>query len=77
MQELNPNSVYLFNRTQNGEVIPTAFRKDPADGDKYVVCTCARGENDYIVEFVDHYLNLGFDKIFICDNNDDDSLCHD
>jgi hypothetical protein len=51
------------------------FHKDPNDADKYLVCTCARGENDYITEYVDHYLNkLGFDKIIICDNNDDDSL---
>lgn len=54
--------------------IDVEFRKDPTDIDKYIVCTCARGENDYIVEFVDHYLNLGFDKIIICDNNDDNSI---
>ena len=50
------------------------FHKDENDVDKYIVCTCARGENDYIVEFVDHYLKLGFDKIIICDNNDDNSI---
>ena len=54
--------------------IDTYFHKDPADKDKYIVCTCARGENDYIVEYVEHYLNLDFDKIIICDNNDDDSI---
>lgn len=50
------------------------FHKDPNDADKYLVCTCARGENDYITEFVDHYLKLGFDKVIICDNNDDNSI---
>ena len=35
--------------------IDTYFRKDPTDIDKYLVCTCARGENDYIIEFVNHY----------------------
>lgn len=54
--------------------IDTYFHKDPADKDKYIVCTCARGENEYIVEYVEHYLNLDFDKIIICDNNDDDSI---
>ena len=54
--------------------IDVEFHKDPTDIDKYIVCTCARGENDYIEEFVNHYLNLGFDKIILCDNNDDDSL---
>lgn len=54
--------------------IDAYFHKDPSDKDKYIVCTCARGENDYIVEYVEHYLNLDFDKIIICDNNDDDSV---
>lgn len=54
--------------------INTYFHKDPTDSDKYIVCTCARGENDYIREYVKHYLDLGFDKIIICDNNDDNSI---
>lgn len=35
----------------------------------YLVCN-ARLENLYIQEFVEHYLNLNFDKIIIYDNND-------
>lgn len=54
--------------------IDVYFHKDPADADKYIVCTCVRGENDYICEYVKHYLDLGFDKIIICDNNDDNSI---
>lgn len=54
--------------------IDTYFRKDPTDKDKYIVCACAKNENDYIIEWVEHYLKLGFDKIIICDNNDDNSL---
>lgn len=50
------------------------FPKDPSDIDKYLVCTCAKNENAYIIEFINHYLKLGFDKIIICDNNDNDSL---
>lgn len=50
------------------------YPKDPSDADKYIVCTCARGENDYIVEYVSHYLGMGFDKVIICDNNPDDSI---
>jgi lipopolysaccharide biosynthesis glycosyltransferase len=48
------------------------------DRDKYVVCTCAKNENDYIEEWVNHYLDFGFDKIIICDNNEvgDYSLYH-
>lgn len=62
----------LYHFTTNN--IDTYFHKDLSDKDKYIVCTCARGENDYIVEYVNHYLNLGFDKIIICDNNDDASI---
>ena len=31
--------------------IDVYFHKDPADAEKYIVCTCARGENDYMIEF--------------------------
>lgn len=34
-----------------------------------VVCICKNEEN-YIKEWIDHYFSLGFDKIFVCDNND-------
>lgn len=62
---------YHFTTTDG---IDRYYHKDLSDSEKYVVCSCARNENDYIVEWVNHYLNLGFDKIFICDNNDDESL---
>lgn len=53
-----------------------SFDLDPADKDKYLVIACAKNEGDYIVEWVEHYLNLGFDKVIIADNNDvgDESL---
>ena len=35
-----------------------------------IVC-CGRLENRYAIEFVNHYKNLGFDQIFIVDNNRD------
>ena len=47
------------------------FKKDLNDSDKHVVFACAKNEDDYIKEWVEHYLNYGFDKIFIADNNDD------
>jgi len=36
------------------------------------VCLCALGkeENKYIIEYIEYYLKLGVDKIFIYDNND-------
>lgn len=49
------------------------FNKDD-DSDKYVVFTCAKNEERYIEEFVKHYLRIGFDKIIIADNNDDQNI---
>ena len=50
------------------------FPKKYDDKDKYLVVTCAKNENGYIREWIQHYLDLNFDKIIICDNNDDYSL---
>jgi len=36
---------------------------------KVALCLIARLENKYIREYVEYYRNLGFDKIFIYDNN--------
>lgn len=41
------------------------------DIDKHIVLTFAKNEDNYIIEFVEHYLKLGFDKIVIIDNNDE------
>ena len=52
------------------------FHKDPTNKDKYLVFTCVKNESDYIEEWVEHYLSIGFDKIILADNNEigDDSL---
>ena len=47
---------------------------DYSDKDKYVVICVAKNENEYINEWIDHNLSIGFDKVIIGDNNDDDSL---
>ena len=54
--------------------ITKEFKLDEDDKDKYLVVCIAKGENDYIIEWIEHYLRLGFDKIIIGDNNDDDSM---
>lgn len=36
---------------------------------KIALCAIGRYENRYAVEFVEYYIKLGFDKIFIYDNN--------
>jgi hypothetical protein len=35
-----------------------------------IICAIAKMENDYIREWVEFHLNLGFDKIYLGDNND-------
>lgn len=40
----------------------------------YVICTCAKNEANYIVEWVNHHLKLGFDHIYIHNNDDDQSI---
>ena len=37
---------------------------------KICLCTIGKKENLYIKEFVEHYKKLGYDKIFLYDNND-------
>ena len=37
---------------------------------KVCICSLAKLENKYIIEFIDYYLKFGVDKIFIYDNND-------
>lgn len=39
---------------------------------KVALCVCGRNENRYAVEFVDYYKQLGFNHIYIADNNVDD-----
>lgn len=44
---------------------------------KAVICAIAKFEYDYIKEWVEYHLNLGFDKIVIYDNNDLDGERYD
>ena len=37
---------------------------------KVCICTVGKNENQYALEFIEHYKKYGVDKIFIYDNND-------
>ena len=37
---------------------------------KVCICTLGKNENRYIKEFIDHYKEIGVDKIFLHDNNE-------
>lgn len=41
---------------------------------KSAICSIARNENDYLDEWVTYHLNIGFDHIFIYDNNNPDDF---
>ena len=42
--------------------------------DDIVISCPIKNDNEYLIEFTEHYLNLGFDKIYFYDNNDDDTI---
>ena len=50
------------------------FNKDVSDREKFIVFTCAKNEDEYLCEWIEHYLSIGFDKIIIADNNDAETL---
>lgn len=39
--------------------------------DKLILCAIAKCENKYIMEWIGYHFRLGFDKIVIYDNNDE------
>jgi hypothetical protein len=41
--------------------------------DIFVSCPI-KNDNEYLIKFTEHYLNLGFDGIYFYDNNDDDAI---
>lgn len=43
----------------------------PGRSSDVVLCACAKNEEPYIMEWMEHYFKLGFDRIYIYDNNDD------
>ena len=58
----------------NFKGVEREFNECPEDDDKYIVFTCAKNEEDYIIEWLDYHLGIGFDKVIICDNNDDETI---
>ena len=47
-------------------------KEEEVEQSMVALCAIAKNENNYIKEWVDHYKQLGFDKIFLFDNNDID-----
>ena len=66
------NSPNIMNFTYDGREIPvTAINKnDKANDLKVALCTMGKFENLYVKEYVDYYVKLGIDHLFIYDDND-------
>lgn len=64
--------MYILNTPTSSGIM--TFEMDENDKDRYLVLTCAKKEDNYLIEFVEHYLNLGFDKIIIADNNNEPTI---
>lgn len=50
------------------------FRILENKNDDYVICCCAKHEVNYILEWVNYHLRLGFDRIYIYNNDDDQKI---
>ena len=42
--------------------------------EEYVIMSPCKDEENYICEWIKYHLDLGFDKIYLYDNNDDSSV---
>lgn len=65
----------LYDYTRNGYTSPKFSNitdNHSQNQKKGTICICSIGKNEnlYAKEFVEYYLNLGVDKLFIYDNND-------
>ena len=52
------------------ELITLIYNNSKEKQLKICLCVIGKNENLYVKEFVNHYKNLGYNKIFIYDNND-------
>ena len=51
-------------------LLSTLFKIAPFLNEKICICTVGKLENKYIREFVEYYILLGVDKIYLYDNNE-------
>ena len=66
--------IYLFpsKHLTKKEEIKIAYNKNYSSSTKVGLCIICKLENLYIKEFIDYYKDLGYNHIFIYDNNDKD-----
>ena len=71
-KKLGIDNSNIINFKYNPNEIPlTAKNKSPKSNNlKVALCTMGKNENLYVKEFVDYYIRLGIDHIFIYDDND-------
>ena len=50
--------------------IPFSQESPGKNDTKICICTLGKEENLYVREYLEHYFNLGINKVYISDNND-------
>ena len=71
-KKIRVNGPNVMSFKYDGDEIPlTAKNKiNQANNLKVALCTMGKNENLYVKEFVDYYVKLGIDQLFIYDDND-------
>lgn len=66
------NGMHLFNSFRCAQ----ALKRERNRTYKYyaAICCVAKDEEPYLKEWIAHHLSLGFQHIYICDNNDEEGL---
>ena len=54
-------------------ILSILFLFDKKKNIKVALCTMGKQENLYVKEFISYYIRLGMDKIFIYDDNDNNT----
>jgi len=67
--DINKENFFVFFEPKLNKS-PPKNRLIEADNLKVALCTMGKRENNYAKEFIDYYVNLGVDQLFIYDDND-------
>ena len=64
--------LFIISNYQKKDINKIEFNYNDNDYIKVALCTMGKKENLYVEEFIEYYINLGIDHIFIYDDNDKD-----
>jgi hypothetical protein len=70
IKELQDNLELSLKYNIKQYLVPNNNTKNYISNTKVCMCAIGKKENPYAKEFVNHYINLGYNQIYIYDNND-------